>query len=128
MSEQLNADQASIYLRLMAVLDTRHDRMQAELTDALNQLKFMLDEADAAGDPRAEVFDRIVHTLVITAIDGKALHNEVSEVLFGRMIQAQSARNAYDQGWRDRLIDLLTRATPEQVAILRAIVVEEQSD
>ena len=125
MSDQLNADQASIYLRLMAALDTRYDRMQVELTDALNQLKFILDEADAAGDSRAEIFDRIVQTLVITAIDGKALHNEVSEVLFGRMIQSQSARNAYDHGWQDRLIDLLTRATPEQVAILRAIVVEE---
>lgn len=123
-TDQLTPDQLVVFNRLIDALDKRYTQMQRVLCSAINLLKEIADEAELADDPRSLAFDTILQALSIAAGDGARLQDEVADVLYNQLAQSQSAKAAYDQGWRDRLIDTLARATPEQIATLHTLLIE----
>ena len=126
MSSELSINQAAIFQRLIEVLDKRYVKVQSGLLQALNTLYPMATEAELSSDPRATALDNMLFTLSIATSEASLLQGDVIEVLYTQLLQSQSAKNAYDQGWRDRLIDLLAHAAPEQIALLELIVTGDE--
>jgi len=124
MSSELSINQAAIFQRLIEVLDKRYDKVQSGLLQALNTLYPMATEAELSSDPRATALDNMLFTLSIATSEASLLQGDVIEVLYTQLLQSQSAKNAYDQGWQDRLLDLLANATPEQIAFLELIAAD----
>jgi len=121
----ITIDQEIIFHRLIDALDKRYERLQTGLCDAINHLYAIVETADEVGDPRGDALNSILSTLAVASVEGNLLQGDVTDILFNQLLQSHSAKQAYEQGWQNRLIDLLAHATPEQVAILRQIVLNE---
>jgi len=60
--------------------------------------------------------------------DGMTLQHEVVDTLRRQVRQARSAKDAYEQGWAARAIDVLAQATPAQAAVLYALLTDLSVD
>ena len=60
--------------------------------------------------------------------DGTTLQHEVVDTLRRQARQARSAKDAYEQGWAARAIDVLAQGTPTQAAVLYALLNELSVD
>jgi len=113
-------------MRLSARLDNRYMQMNGELGDAIDVLEPLL-ESLAEDDPVGEQIHIALSMVVAAAREGSKLQHTVGDILQRLMAQSQSAKSAFAQGWEDRLLDLLARATPEQAVVLRSLI-SQQSD
>ena len=119
MSRELSASQQMVFARLITALDKRHDRMYLDLKAALDVLYVILGTVDENDpDPRWTALDQVLCKLSAAASETLFLQDDVHSVLYNQLVQSQSAKNAYDQGWRDQRYDILARATPDQWKIL----------
>jgi len=113
-------------MRLSARLDNRYMQMNGELGDAIDVLEPLL-ESLAEDDPVGEQLQIALNMLAAAANEGTKLQRTVGDILDRLLAQSQSAKSAFAQGWEDRLLDLLARATPEQAVVLRSLI-SQQSD
>ena len=121
-------DEQEVTLRgLMAGLDLRYVQMNAKLLDAIAKLERSRATIDP-GDARRDEIDEALHLLLRAEHDGTTLQREVTDTLRHQLMQARSAKQAYEQGWEARPIDLLAKATPAQVAVLYALLNELNGD
>ena len=123
----MNDEQEMILRGLMAGLDMRHMQMNAKLLDVVARLERSRSAIDAA-DPLRDELDEILQMLIRAEHDGTTLQSEVADTLRRQLMQARSAKLAYEQGWEARPTDLLAKATPAQVAVLHALLNELSVD
>ena len=121
-------DEQDVTLRgLMVGLDARYVQMNAKLLDAVARLERSRATIDAA-DPLRDELDEILQMLIRAEHDGTTLQHEVVDTLRRQVRQARSAKDAYEQGWAARAIDVLAQATPTQAAVLYALLNELSVD
>ena len=123
----MNDEQEIILRGLMAGLDLRYVQMNAKLLDAVEKLERSRSALDAT-DPVGNELDEALHMLIRAAHDGTTLQHEVVDTLRRQARQAHSAKDAYQQGWAARAIDVLAQATPAQAAVLYALLNELNVD
>ena len=105
----------------------RHMQMNAKLLDVVARLERSRSAIDAA-DPLRDELDEALQMLIRAEHDGTTLQHEVVDTLRHQLMQARSAKQAYEQGWEARPTDLLAKATPAQVAVLHALLNELSVD
>jgi len=121
-------DEQEVTLRgLMVGLDARYGQMNAKLLDVVARLERSRSAIDAA-DPLRDEIDEALQMLIRAEHDGTTLQLEVVDTLRRQARQARSAKDAYEQGWAARAIDVLAQATPAQVAVLYALLNELSGD
>ncbi len=121
-------DEREVILRgLMVGLDARYVQMNAKLLDAVARLERSRATIDAADTLRDEI-DEILQMLIRAEHDGTTLQHEVVDTLRRQVRQARSAKDAYEQGWVARAIDVLAQATPAQAAVLYALLTDLSVD
>ena len=121
-------DEREVILRgLMVGLDARYVQMNAKLLDAVARLERSRATIDAADTLRDEI-DEILQMLIRAEHDGTTLQHEVVDTLRRQARQARSAKDAYEQGWAARAIDMLAQATPAQAAVLYALLTDLSVD
>jgi len=121
-------DEQDVTLRgLMVGLDARYVQMNAKLLDAVARLERSRATIDAADTLRDEI-DEILQMLIRAEHDGTTLQHEVVDTLRRQVRQARSAKDAYEQGWVARAIDVLAQATPAQAAVLYALLTDLSVD
>ena len=123
----MNDEQEVILRGLMVGLDARHGQMNAKLLDAIARLERSRSAIDATNPLRDEL-DESLQMLIRAAHDGTTLQLEVVDTLRRQLMQARSAKMAYEQGWTARAIDILAQATPAQAAVLYALLTELSGD
>ena len=123
----MNDEQEMILRGLMAGLDMRHMQMNAKLLDVVARLERSRSAIDAA-DPLRDELDEILQMLIRAEHDGTTLQHEVVDTLRRQARQARSAKDAYEQGWAARAIDVLAQATPAQAAVLYALLTDLSVD
>jgi len=123
----MNDEQDVILRGLMVGLDARYGQMNAKLLDAVARLERSR-SAIAVTDPLRDELDEALQMLIRAEHDGAALQREVADTLRHQLMQARSAKLAYEQGWAARAIDVLAKATPAQVAVLYALLTELSVD
>ncbi len=123
----MNDEQTLALQRLMVGLDARYGQMNAKLSDAIAQLERSRTALDAA-DPLRNELAEALHMLIRAEQDGTTLQSEVAYTLRHQLMQARSAKAAYEQGWAARAIDILAQATPTQVALLYALLTDLSGD
>jgi len=123
----MNDEQEMILRGLMVGLDARYDQMNAKLLDAIARLERSRSAIDATNPLRDEL-DESLQMLIRAAHDGTTLQLEVADTLRRQLMQARSAKMAYEQGWTARAIDILAQATPAQAAVLYALLTELSGD
>ena len=114
-------------MRLSARLDNRYMQMNGELGDAIDVLEPLL-ESLAEDDPVGEQLQIALNMLAAAANEGTKLQRTVGDILDRLLAQSQSAKRAFAQGWEDRLLDLLARATPEQADVLRQMLIDSSAE
>jgi len=121
-------DEQDVTLRgLMVGLDARYDQMNAKLLDVVARLERSRAAIDAA-DPLRDELDEALQMLIRAEHDGTTLQHEVVDTLRRQVRQARSAKDAYEQGWAARAIDVLAQATPAQAAVLYALLTDLSVD
>ena len=123
----MNDEQEVILRGLMVGLDARYGQMNAKLLDTVAKLERSRSAIDAA-DPLRDELDEALQMLIRAAHDGTTLQLEVADTLRRQLMQARSAKMAYEQGWAARAIDILAQATPAQAAVLYALLTELSGD
>jgi len=123
----MNDEQEIILRGLMVGLDARHGQMNAKLLDVVARLERSRSAIDAA-DPLRDELDEALQMLIRAEHDGTTLQHEMVDTLRHQLMQARSAKQAYEQGWEARPTDLLAKATPAQVAVLYALLNELSVD
>jgi len=123
----MNDEQEVILRGLMVGLDARYGQMNAKLLDVVARLERSRSAIDAA-DPLRDEIDEALQMLIRAEHDGTTLQLEVVDTLRRQARQARSAKDAYEQGWAARAIDVLAQATPAQVAVLYALLNELSGD
>ena len=123
----MNDEQEVILRGLMVGLDARYDQMNAKLLHAVAKLERSRTAIDAA-DPLRDEIDEALQMLIRAEHDGTTLQSEVADTLRRQLMQARSAKLAYEQGWAARAIDALAQATPTQAAVLYALLTELSGD
>jgi len=119
----MTTNQQAALRRLTNTLDHRYTQMNGELCDTIGMLERLLDTMDE-GSPVGDQVHVVLSMLVVAANAGAELQSTVGEILHKQLAQARSAKVAYSQGWDARLLDLLVRATPEQAAVIRTLLVD----
>ena len=123
----MNDEQEVILRGLMVGLDARYGQMNAKLLDVVARLERSRSAIDAA-DPLRDEIDEALQMLIRAEHDGTTLQSEVADTLRRQLMQARSAKDAYEQGWTARAIDILAQATPAQAAVLYALLTELSGD
>jgi len=123
----MNDEQEVILRGLMVGLDARYGQMNAKLLDVVARLERSRSAIDAA-DPLRDEIDEALQMLIRAEHDGTTLQSEVADTLRRQLMQARSAKLAYEQGWTARAIDVLAQATPAQAAVLYALLTELSGD
>ena len=123
----MNDEQEVILRGLMVGLDARYGQMNAKLLDVVARLERSRSAIDAA-DPLRDELDEALQMLIRAEHDGTTLQSEVADTLRRQLMQARSAKLAYEQGWTARAIDVLAQATPAQAAVLYALLTELSGD
>ena len=123
----MNDEQEVILRGLMAGLDMRYVQMHAKLLDAVAKLERSR-SAINSGDTLRDEIDEALQMLIRAEHDGATLQSEVADTLRRQLMQARSAKMAYEQGWTARAIDILAQATPAQAAVLYALLTELSGD
>jgi len=123
----MNDEQEVILRGLMAGLDMRYVQMHAKLLDAVAKLERSR-SAINSGDTLRDEIDEALQMLIRAEHDGATLQSEVADTLRRQLMQARSAKLAYEQGWAARAIDALAQATPTQAAVLYALLTELSGD
>ena len=123
----MNDEQEVILRGLMVGLDARYGQMNAKLLDTVAKLERSRSAIDAA-DPLRDEIDEALQMLIRAEHDGTTLQSEVADTLRRQLMQARSAKMAYEQGWTARAIDILAQATPAQAAVLYALLTELSGD
>ena len=123
----MNDEQEVILRGLMVGLDARYGQMNAKLLDVVARLERSRSAIDAA-DPLRDELDEILQMLIRAEHDGTTLQHEVVDTLRRQARQARSAKDAYEQGWAARAIDVLAQATPAQAAVLYALLTDLSVD
>ena len=123
----MNDEQEVILRGLMVGLDARYGQMNAKLLDTVAKLERSRSAIDVA-DPLRDELDEALQMLIRAAHDGTTLQLEVADTLRRQLMQARSAKMAYEQGWAARAIDILAQATPAQAAVLYALLTELSGD
>ncbi len=123
----MNSDQQLTLRRLTNALNKRYAEMNGELCDAIDVLENMFNVIDK-GDSLSSAIEDVLRLLTSAADEGAELQSEVIDALHRQLAQSRSAKKAYEQGWEAYLPDLLGRATPEQAAIIRALVIDSGDD
>ena len=123
----MNDEQEVILRGLMVGLDMRYAQMNAKLLDTVARLERSRATIGAT-DPLGDELDEALHMLIRAAQDGTTLQHEVVDTLRRQARQAHSAKDAYQQGWAARAIDVLAQATPAQAAVLYALLNELNVD
>ena len=123
----MNDEQEVILRGLMAGLDMRYVQMHAKLLDAVAKLE-QSRSAINSGDTLRDEIDEALQMLIRAEHDGATLQSEVADTLRRQLMQARSAKMAYEQGWTARAIDILAQATPAQAAVLYALLTELSGD
>jgi len=123
----MNDEQEVILRGLMAGLDMRYVQMHAKLLDAVAKLERSR-SAINSGDTLRDEIDEALQMLIRAEHDGATLQSEVADTLRRQLMQARSAKLAYEQGWTARAIDILAQATPAQAAVLYALLTELSTD
>ena len=123
----MNDEQEVILRGLMAGLDMRYVQMHAKLLDAVAKLERSR-SAINSGDTLRDEIDEALQMLIRAEHDGATLQSEVADTLRRQLMQARSAKLAYEQGWTARAIDILAQATPAQAAVLYALLTELSGD
>ena len=123
----MNDEQEVILRGLMAGLDMRYVQMHAKLLDAVAKLERSR-SAINSGDTLRDEIDEALQMLIRAEHDGATLQSEVADTLRRQLMQARSAKLAYEQGWAARAIDALAQATPTQAAVLYALLTELSTD
>jgi len=123
----MNDEQEMILRGLMVGLDARYGQMNAKLLDVVARLERSRSAIDAA-DPLRDELDEALQMLIRAEHDGATLQSEVADTLRRQLMQARSAKLAYEQGWTARAIDILAQATPAQAAVLYALLTELSGD
>ena len=113
-------------MRLSAQLDHRYMQMNGELGDAIDILQPLLDSL-AEDDPVGEQIHIALNMLTAASREGTKLQRTVGDILDRLLARSQSAKRAFAQGWEDRLLDLLARATPEQADMLRQMLIDSST-
>jgi len=119
----MSDEQTLALQRLMVGLDARYGQMNAKLSDAIARLERSRAAIDAT-DPLQDELDEALQILRRAEQDGTTLQHEVTDTLRHQLLQARSAKDAYEQGWTARPIDLLAHATPKQAALLYALLTD----
>jgi len=123
----MNDEQEVILRGLMVGLDARYGQMNAKLLDVVAKLERSRSAIDAA-DPLRDEIDEALQMLIRAEHDGTTLQSEVADTLRRQLMQARSAKLAYEQGWTARAIDVLAQTTPAQAAVLYALLTELSGD
>ena len=123
----MNDEQEMILRGLMVGLDARYDQMNAKLLDVVARLERSRSAIDAA-DPLRDELAEALQMLIRAEHDGTTLQHEVVDTLRRQARQARSAKDAYEQGWAARAIDVLAQATPAQAAVLYALLTDLSVD
>jgi len=123
----MNDEQEMTLRGLMVGLDARYDQMNAKLLDAIARLERSRSAIDATNPLRDEI-DEALQMLIRAEHDGTTLQHEVVDTLRRQARQARSAKDAYEQGWAARAIDVLAQATPAQAAVLYALLTDLSVD
>jgi len=123
----MNDEQEVILRGLMVGLDARYGQMNAKLLDVVARLERSRSAIDAA-DPLRDEIDEALQMLIRAEHDGTTLQHEVVDTLRRQARQARSAKDAYEQGWAARAIDVLAQGTPTQAAVLYALLNELSVD
>ena len=123
----MNDEQEMTLRGLMVGLDARYDQMNAKLLDAIARLERSRSAIDATNPLRDEL-DEALQMLIRAEHDGTTLQHEVVDTLRRQARQARSAKDAYEQGWAARAIDVLAQATPAQAAVLYALLTDLSVD
>ena len=123
----MNDEQEVILRGLMVGLDARYGQMNAKLLDTVAKLERSRSAIDATNPLRDEL-DESLQMLIRAAHDGTTLQLEVADTLRRQLMQAHSAKLAYEQGWTARAIDVLAQAPPAQAAVLYALLTDLSVD
>jgi hypothetical protein len=126
----MKTQQQATLQHLSGLLDNRYMQMNGELCDAIDVLEHLLD-AMADDDPVSGHSDQVqvaLNMLIAASNEGAKLQNTVGDILQRLLARNQLAKSAFAQGWEDRLLDLLGRATPEQAAVLRSLISQQLAD
>ena len=123
----MKTDELLTLQRLTNVVSDRYGQMNGNLQDAMDKLDMVL-EAMPESEPLGHEIDAVLRLLVSAIREGSELQWEVIDMLRHQLAQSRSAKQAYENGWDNRLTDLFARATPEQAGLLRELLRDDTDD
>ncbi len=123
----MNDYQQRTLRRMITALDRRYQQVNGDLCDGIDALEKVLARM-SADQPLGDEIEAILKQLIKAAGDSSELRIAVADLLSRQVAQMRSAKKAYEQGWDAHLFELLSQATPEQAAVLRALLLDMEND
>lgn len=125
--EQYDNAQDIMLQRLTNSLNKQYNQVNNDLSQAVAIVERLARKV-RVGEPVNRDIDNTLSLLVNAIVESSELQNMVIEMHRDQHGRRRSVKAAYAQGWEERLTDLLDHATPEQAAVIHALLNEPDDD